>query len=252
MKKKISGLIIGVLILIIIIDGIFLARWLIDLNKSNQANDDIQKIVETNTDDSNEGYKMTKQAFDALKAEYPNIIAYIEFSDDFISEPIVQADDNDSYLRRWIDGTYNTEGSIYFDYSCNKENQNITIYGHNVYYDSSARFSPLETLVNQDAYDLHHQFKVWYEDGVRTYEIGYVAEYDTVNNSDFDFKIKNFYTDEIYSNYVAWLNAHQQINPVDGTELTKTDNLVTLQTCVKWHDTKRHLVIGKEVAREEY
>jgi sortase B len=251
MKKRLRQILIAILILIIVIDGVFLVKWIIDLNKGNEQNQTVHDIVDTNSDDSDR-YKMSKQGLEALKEQYPNVLAYIEFEDSFISEPIVQGEDNDYYLRRWIDGTYNSEGSVYFDYSCNKENQNITIYGHNVFYDSSARFSGLEQLEKQEGYDEHHTFKIWYEDEVRTYVIAYVTEYDVNEDSSFDYKVKNFYMQSIYDDYMEWLDNHQQIEPVEESKISKTDNIVTLQTCVKWNDSKRHLVIAKEVARETY
>lgn len=249
MKKK--NILITILSMVIVIDAIYLGKWLIDLNKEKEKKEEVKKIVEVSNEED-DGYKITKESFDALRNKYSNVVGYIEFPNDFLSEPIVQGTDNDYYLYRWIDGTKNTQGSVYMDYGCNKENQNITLYGHNVYYDSTARFSPLESLTDQATYDEHHQFKVWFEDSVRTYEIAYVTVYDTEKDKDFDFKVKNFYTDEIYTDFMDWMDQHQQIEPIDGTHIEKTDNLITLQTCVKWHETERHLITAKEVGREQF
>lgn len=250
MKLNARKIILTILGVVIVVDGIYLGMWLKDLYSDMSADKEVRKIVESNPTDS--PYKMTKESFDELKNQYPNMIAYIEFPNDFLSEVVVQADDNEYYLTHWIDDTYSTQGSVYMDYSCNPTNQNITIYGHNVYYDATSRFSPLESLENQDAYDLHHEFKVWYEDHVSTYQISYVTIYDTYDDKDFDFRIKNFYTDEIYEEYLNWMNEHQMIQPIKESKLDKTSRIVTLQTCKKWHDTQRHVIAAKEVSSETY
>ena len=86
---------------------------------------------------------------------------------------------------------------------------------------------------------------------MRTYEIAYVTIYDTKLDADFDFRIKNFYTYEMYTDFIDWMNEHQLIEPLNKTYIDKTDSCVTLQTCVKWHSAERYLITAKEIDREK-
>lgn len=72
--------------------------------------------------------------FDILKSKNKDIVAWIYSEGTQINYPIVQSKDNDYYLRRLLDGTYNQGGTIFMDYRNNKnfEDYNTIIYGHNM------------------------------------------------------------------------------------------------------------------------
>lgn len=240
---------IGICVSALIVSSIYVVKWLVDWNTSNQNESDIQELVETNSLQGD--YKMLPQTYIQLKEKYPKLVGYIEFENDFISEPIVQSDDNFYYLDHWINDSYSEQGSIYLDSNCNSTNQNMTIYGHHVMYDDSAKFSPLTRLVDQDCYESHKYFKIWYDTYVSEYEIIYVVYYDTNSDSEvFDYTAKNFYTEEMYQEYISWLNNHQLIE--SNTNISKTDRLVTLSTCKDASSTIRVLVVSKEINKETY
>ena len=236
--------------LVVLADGIYLGRWLRDLNREKSSEKEIMDIIRSDTV-GNDGYKMTKESYEKLRDRCSDVVGYIEFPNDFLSEPVAQSTDNDYYLYHWIDDTETTQGSVFMDCDCSKENQNITIYGHNVYYDAKARFSPLERLKDQEVFEENSQFSLWIDDEMRTYEIAYVTIYDTKQDADFDFRIKDFYTDEMYTDFIDWMNEHQLIEPLNKTYIDKTDSYVTLQTCVKWHSAERYLITAKEIDREK-
>lgn len=72
--------------------------------------------------------------FDALLQENEDVVGWIYSPDSTMNYPIVQAEDNDYYLRRMLDGSYNYSGSIFMDYRCDEDFQdfNSIIYGHNM------------------------------------------------------------------------------------------------------------------------
>lgn len=249
MSKKRKTLII-ILIIVILLNGIYLFNWIRKNTSSNKEEKQIKEVITSKASEESD-YKMTQESFIELKDQYPNMVGYIEFPDDFMSEPIGQYEDNEYYLHHYIDDTLDDRGAVYMDYDCNPTNENITIYGHNVYFDDNARFSPLQKLETQEEYEKHNEFQIWYADHVSTYEIVYVTKYNVKTDKDFDFKIKNFYTDELFTSYKDWYDAHQLIDSGD-MDIEIGDHLVTLQTCVRWETDNRFLVVGKEVARKEF
>ncbi len=72
--------------------------------------------------------------FDALLQQNGDIVGWLYCPDTTLNYPVVQAEDNDYYLRRMLDGNYNHSGSIFMDYRCDSgfADFNSIIYGHNM------------------------------------------------------------------------------------------------------------------------
>lgn len=249
-KEKLRKRLIAGLAIFILVDLVYLGKWLFDVYKMNNQEKEVAEIVDKNSDDGT--YKMTYEAFQELKSQYPNMVAYIEFPNDYLGEIVAQTDDNEYYLTHWIDDTWTTQGTVFMNWSCTSNSQNITLYGHHVEYDSNAKFSPVAKLADQEVYDEHHTFKVWYEDHVSEYVVSYVTDYNEVTDKNFDYKVSEFYLQNIFDGYKDWLDKNQMIKPVDGSELTKTDKMITLQTCKSYGSEDKINVTGKEIAREGY
>lgn len=69
----------------------------------------------------------------ALQAQNPDFVAWLDIPGTGIQYPVVQANDNDYYLRRTFSGTQNRAGSIFMDYRCTDfSDANTILYGHNM------------------------------------------------------------------------------------------------------------------------
>ena len=93
--------------------------------------------------------------FDTLLETNKDIVAWIYSPDTPINYPVVQSNDNDYYLRRMLDGTHNTAGTIFMDYRNNKDlsDLNTIIYGHNM--KNNSMFGTLDKYKSQEYYDEH-------------------------------------------------------------------------------------------------
>lgn len=93
--------------------------------------------------------------FDALKQQYPDAVGWLYCPDTIIHYPIAQGSTNSTYLRHLLDGTYNSNGSIFLDYRNDEDfsDANSIIYGHNMHTD--AMFGTLPEYQNQHYYDAH-------------------------------------------------------------------------------------------------
>ena len=54
--------------------------------------------------------------FERLQEENKDIIAWLYCPDTEINYPVVQSKDNEYYLRRLLDGTWNIAGTLFIDY----------------------------------------------------------------------------------------------------------------------------------------
>ena len=136
--------------------------------KSHAANEKlIGKAVETVwepelTEEKNEPkieFAPLSVDFEILQKENPDIIAWIYCEDTPVNYPIVQADDNDYYLRRLLDGTWNVAGTLFMDYrnADDFSDWHTVIYGHNMKNDSM--FGTLPEYRSQEYYEQH---PAWY------------------------------------------------------------------------------------------
>ena len=84
--------------------------------------------------------------------ENNDLVGWIVIPNTTINQPVVQATDNDYYMRRNFYKEYERRGSVFMDYrnSIDTFNKNTIIYGHN--YLDSTMFSDLENYKDIEFY----------------------------------------------------------------------------------------------------
>ena len=171
--------------------------------------------------------------FDTLCNKNQDVVAWIYCPDTPINYPIVQASDNEYYLRRLLDGSYNTAGTLFIDYrnAADLSDWNSIIYGHNLKHE--AMFGSLPNYEAQSYYEAHPQLFLL------TPEHDYVIELLAGFTTSAD--------DEIYNGFSAdkdartrllqsWLNSSDFISNI---EYTAEQQLITLSTCSYQYHTAR-------------
>lgn len=178
--------------------------------------------------------------FDILQSENPDIVAWIYCADTPINYPVVQSEDNQYYLRRLTDGSYNPSGSIFMDFrnAADLSDLNSLIYGHNMTNDTM--FGSLVEYKDQDYYDAHPE--LWILTAECAYRIDLIAGLVTRSDSD-------IYT--IFETPEA-LEEHLQSIVKDSTfvadrDLDSVKRIVTLSTCSYEYNTARYVVVGSMV-----
>lgn len=200
----------------------------------------------TNETNKDEEASEKELSLPLLKKTNPDVVGIIEFDDRVIYEPVVQAPDNDYYVRRNIERKYAAAGIPYISGDGNINAKNVVIYGH-----SSTRsniiFTPLMDYINSDYYMKHPTFRFITEEETRTYQIFAVMNIDLNNlehsleftqsswrsNNDFQAFISNTINNSLYRT---------------GASVSNDDELMTLVTCDTRDGNKRIVAIGKKVA----
>ena len=176
--------------------------------------------------------------FDALLAENQDVVGWIYSEGTPISYPIVQSSDNDFYLRRLLDGSYNIAGSIFIDYrnSSDLSDFNTIIYGHNL--KNGTMFGTLKEYKNQEYYDKHPMINIYTPEV--NYSIELIAGYQTDIYSNI-YKLPKT-TEELeglYKEIIELSSFKTNVIFEDG------DRLITLSTCTDGADISRYVLIGK-------
>ncbi len=157
-------------------------------------------------------------------------------------ENVVQCEDNEKYLKTDFEGNYAGQGTVFLDYRNTLEDQNLIVYGHYVYYDETAMFSPLHQLKEEANYTQNRIITLTLKEEIRKYEIAVVYYYE-MGNPDLEY----FHTD--YGDRLMSYLEHIQEKAFysTGVEIKEEDHLLTLQTCVRDREDLRLIVVAKQI-----
>lgn len=91
--------------------------------------------------------------FEALHRESEDIVAWLYSPNTPIDYPVAQSGDNEYYLRRLLDGTWNIGGTIFQDYRCPSDYSGwgTMIYGHHM--QDGSMFGSLQRYKEQSYYE---------------------------------------------------------------------------------------------------
>lgn len=176
--------------------------------------------------------------FEALLEINPDVIGWIYIEGTNINYPVVQGEDNDYYLYRLVDKTYNVSGSIFMDYRSDRDfsDQNTIIHGHHMRNDTM--FAHITEYRTQEYYEAHPYALFMTPNG--NYKLEFISGYVTEHDSN-AWKMR-FSSDQEYS---AWLDQTVRKSYfASDVSPTVQDRVVTLSTCTYEYDNARFVLIG--------
>ena len=169
--------------------------------------------------------------FDTLQSVNPDIQAWLYMSGSSIHYPVLQAEDNSTYLYRLADGSANAHGSLFID--CRNAGDfsdwNTLIYGHNM--KDGSMFGGLKKYRKQAYYDAHPEMTLFTPE--KTYRMEIFAAVTTdVSAAVYRVPAAREERDEL----VQWAQRNSEIecDVSIGTE----DRIVTLSTCTGGDDDR--------------
>ena len=255
LKKSIKYMMIGLVVVLIIV-AIFLLKPSTNKQSTSDSSNEVEEVHEEYP------YLSKWNEYHTINEDY---IGTIQFESGLIDLPFVQGSDNTTYFRtNWQTMEYDDEGSIFLDSSNSLHDQNLILIGHYVYesVDSTRThmFTPLALLTSQENYEANKSVKLYLENEIREYVVAYVYEcpliYEETDGETFYYAEDGYefyypnYTEDEFNQYINTIKEHSYYDT--GVELSYTDHLLTLQTCIENADDKREIVVLKEVNRKEY
>lgn len=176
--------------------------------------------------------------FDALFKENQDVVAWLYCPDTPINYPVVQSTDNNYYLRRLLDKSYNSLGTLFID--CRNAGDfsdwNSVIYGHNMKNDSM--FGTLPNYKNPGYFQEHPELFLLTPD--KDYCIHLIAGFTTPANSELYsiFAPDSAEASRLIENWIVSSDFDSGIRP------SAEDRLITLSTCSYEYDNARYVLIG--------
>lgn len=242
-----------VMLIVFLFSLIKVIMWIID---NNNTNDIIKKVADTyeineksydneviiNENEKDIYFDYMKLKFidvdiNKLKTFNPDTIGFIKVMGTNINYPFVQTLDNDYYLNRSYDKTYNNAGWIFLDYRNNEFNdKNTIIYGHGRI--NGTMFGSLKDTLksswqnNKDNYIIkistEKENSIWQIFSV--YKIATTSDYLEISFSDNEF--------ESFINLIKGRSSYNF-----ETNVTNEDKVLTLSTC--YNDNDKMVVHAK-------
>lgn len=271
--RKTLLLIIVSLLFIISISSVFLY-----FSKDKKEEIIPEEIIEVIQEDTIEE-EISEEEFN-YKEIYQENAAYsnyykgnIIFKSGIINEPFVQYSNNEYFLRRdFRTNKYSIMGTVFMDFECNLDSQNITLYGHNAFssYDAgldedgnkidndTLGFTSLKYLDKKEFYEENNTVYLILENEIRTYKI--VAAYNVPLGTDMNseyylcppyealYYLADF-SDDYFETYKDKILELEYFST--GYTYSNSDRYLTLQTCIEGNDFAREIVLCKEINREE-
>jgi sortase B len=169
----------------------------------------------------------TKEA--SLKEINEDYACWMQIKDLSLSLPVVQGRDDGYYLDHAFDRSENGQGTLFFSASGQPHDPVRIIYGHHVYYDPMAMFSPLLQL---NEHQEPVMFSLQYEEYEEQYQICYLFAL-AKQSSEFVLQKHAFSSADDFRQWIRYAQENTLIRSREGTE---NDSYVILQTCGRKKD----------------
>lgn len=183
-----------------------------------------------------------QEELDELREVNSRIIGWLSLEGTRLDNPVLQAADNEFYLRHNYLDKESRGGSIFMDYR-----NNLLLDRHTIFYGHVLRngtmFGNLAKFADQSYAKAHPVFL--YETPEKRYELEVFAAYETT--TDF-YYIETDFTDESYAAFLEEIQSRSEITmPV---QVRAEDRIVTFSTCTtSVNDGERFVVHAKVIEK---
>lgn len=222
-KQTFLNILLIIFIIMFIASIIYISKWLIDREKNKKIADKVSEAILDNNSSEEIEYKVD---FEKLKEINNQIVAYLKVNGTKIEYAIVQAKDNDYYLRRDLEKKYNIGGSIFMDYKNKLDgtDKNIVIYGHNV--KDGSMFGTLNNILKEEWYNNEENYVIDLKTEKEEYKYQVFSVYKIENE---EYYIDTEFEGSEFKNFIKTLE-NRSIKKFN-TDVTENDSILTLSTC---------------------
>lgn len=245
-KKKKSRIIYDFFIVLFV--GIFIysayhvVKWYMDNKYTENEINEIKEKANVNFI-KEDGDEILDVNFAELLKNNEETVGWINIPGTLIDYSVVRHDDNEYYLTRSFDRTYNGAGWIYADYRTDLDNlgQNNIIYGHSMI--NRSMFGTLRNVFYDEYLNEQKDYYIYVSTPKYNYVFQIFSSYH-LNPTD-DYLVVSFQNNE----FETWLKMVSDRSIINyNTTATTEDKILTLSTC--FSDTERMAVHAKLIKQK--
>ena len=211
----------------LLVSVIYIIKWYIDSKQNEMLEEKVSEaiIVEDIENNTTNEYKID---FEKLKSVNNQVVAWVRVKGTQVEYPIVQAKDNNYYLKRNLDKKYNVGGWIFADYKNKLDgtDKNIVIYGHNMKDDSM--FGSLKNILNEEWYNNQENYVIDFinENEEQKYQVFSVYKIEKE-----DYYINTEFKNNEFEEFIDTLK-NRSIKDFN-IDISPEDSILTLSTCAE-------------------
>ena len=230
---KIVDHVVNFIALLLILMVMFLSCYMLwDSNQVYQAADakNYEAYIPTE--------KHTK-SFEELQKINPDIIGWIRINETNVNYPLLQAEDDDTYMNTDAEGKYSLSGSIFL-HCANKpdfSDFNNMIYGHHM--EKHMMFGDIGEFTNQNFFNKHHYGNLYYDGINHGIEFITIMQLDAYNERAYNVCI----SEEAKQEYIKLIDSNSLYKR--NVQISPNDHLVILTTCTSDMTNGRNVLVGK-------
>lgn len=232
-KKKIFlNILIAIFVIVLIISIIYIVKWILDNRANQKITDKVEKKI-INTSKNGEIEYIVD--FKELKEINKQVVGWLKVKGTEIEYPVVQAKDNNYYLKRNLEKNYNVGGWIFADYK-NKfdgTDKNIVIYGHNM--KDNSMFGSLKNILNEEWYNNEENYIVDFTTEQEQMKYQVFSIYKIENE---DYYINTEFKNNDFKTFIDTIEK-RSVKEFD-IEVSENDSILTLSTCA---DNNKYRVV---------
>ncbi len=205
-----------------------------------QIQENVKNKIESNTEEElpsdipeNEERVIKNSYLVSLMSMNKDVVGWLKVNETNIDYPVVQASDNDYYLKHNLDNEEDKNGWIFMDYRNSKYNldKNTIIFGHNMYY-SGIMFGTLANVTKKSWYENPDNLIISYDTIYESNKYQIFSIYKIPKTSDY---LKTYFsTDAEFSEFIDMIKSRSMVD--FGVSVTTSDSIITLSTCSNYND----------------
>ena len=183
--------------------------------------------------------KHTK-SFEELQKINPDIIGWIRINETNVNYPLLQAEDDDTYMNTDAEGKYSLSGSIFL-HCANKpdfSDFNNMIYGHHM--EKHMMFGDVGLFADKEYFDEHPYGNLFFDGKDHGIEFYALIQADAYNERLFSVSSEEPEAKQAYLQEISDNALHKR-----NFELTENDHLVLLITCTSDMTNGRNILVGR-------
>ncbi len=241
--------------LAIIVSGVYLVAYFVDLGQQDAKIENIRNNYELNKDDYTKNDNNQFSKFDFLKSQNNDVVGWISIPGTKVDNPVYQYIDNQYYVTHDMDKKNNSYGALFLDYRCNINpmslSRNQIIYGHNMRY--GAMFGSLDEYrdINNMRKNPIISFDSLYEK--RVYKIFAVMIVNDTEDTTFGYSYSAYrtkFTND--TDFMQWIKHSRERSLYDiPVDINADDEIITLSTCCYDFTNARFVILGRLVRQDE-
>lgn len=255
-KEICSKLFTQLAVLVLVACGVILVNEFRLSFSAQQLNKTLKELYQSYVDTHVSGTLLS--GAEQLLAINSDTVGYVSISGTEVDFPVVQTDDNSTYLTTAFDGSSNKAGTVFLDYravlTATRRSDNLILYGHNQR--DRTMFGSLKDYKNSLEHYCEYPtitFSSNYETDVYKIFAYFVVETSADQTSDgvvFDYQNYIDLSDrDRYDNFISNIMERTQI--ITSVDTEYGDEFLTLSTCSSEFSDSRFVVFARKTRKGE-